>query len=31
MACNVTLANNISYSCNDVAIGGIVKLATCNK
>ena len=31
MACNVTLANNISYSCNDVAIGGIVKLALVNK
>ena len=31
MACNVTLANNISYSCDDVAIGGIVKLALVNK
>jgi len=31
MACNVTLANNISYSCDDVAIGGIVKLAIANK
>jgi len=31
MACNVTLANNISYSCDDVAIGGIVKLALANK
>ena len=31
MACNVTLANDISYSCDDVAIGGIVKLALANK
>lgn len=31
MACNVTLANNISYSCDDIAIGGIVKLAIANK
>jgi hypothetical protein len=31
MACNVTLANNISYSCDDIASGGIVKLALANK
>tara|TARA_R110000803_G_scaffold93291_1_gene160814 strand:- start:756 stop:1361 length:606 start_codon:yes stop_codon:yes gene_type:complete len=31
MACNVTLAGNITYSCDDVAIGGIVKLALVNK
>ena len=31
MACNVTLANSISYSCDDIAIGGIVKLALANK
>ena len=31
MACNVTLANNISYSCDDVAIGGIVELHVANK
>jgi hypothetical protein len=31
MACNVTLANDITYSCDDVAIGGIVKLALVNK
>ena len=30
MACNVTLAD-ISYSCDDVAIGGIVKLYVANK
>ena len=30
MACNVTLAN-ISYSCDDVAIGGIVELHIANK
>ncbi len=31
MACNVTLANDITYSCDDVAIGGIVRLAIANK
>ena len=31
MACNVTLANDITYSCDDVAIGGIVKLGLANK
>ena len=30
MACNVTLAD-IAYSCDDVAIGGIVKLYVANK
>ena len=30
MACNVTLAD-ISYSCDDVAIGGIVELHVANK
>ena len=30
MACNITLAD-ISYSCDDVAIGGIVKLYVANK
>ena len=31
MACNVTLANDITYSCADVAIGGIVQLFLTNK
>ena len=31
MACNVTLANDITYSCDDVAIGGIVQLFLTNK
>jgi len=31
MACNVTLSNDITYSCDDVAIGGIVKLGLANK
>ncbi len=31
MACNVTLANDITYSCDDIAIGGIVKLGLVNK
>lgn len=31
MACIVTLANDITYSCDDVAIGGIVRLAIANK
>ena len=30
MACNVTLAD-ITYSCDDIAIGGIVKLGLVNK
>ena len=30
MACNVTLAD-ISYSCDDVAIGGIVELHVANR
>ena len=30
MACNITLAD-IAYSCDDVAIGGIVKLYVANK
>jgi len=31
MACNVTLANDITYSCDDVAIGGIVQLFLTNR
>ena len=31
MACNVSLANDITYSCDDVAIGGIVQLFLTNK
>ena len=31
MACTVTLANDITYSCDDVAIGGIVQLFLTNK
>jgi len=31
MACNVNLGNDITYSCNDVAIGGIVQLFLTNR
>ena len=31
MACNITLSNDITYSCDDIAIGGIVKLGLVNK
>jgi len=31
MACTVSLGNDISYSCDDVAIGGIVRLYLTNK
>lgn len=31
MACTVTLSNDITYSCDDVAIGGIVELYLTNK
>ena len=31
MACNINLANDISYSCDDVAVGGIVQLFLTNK
>jgi len=31
MACNVNLGNDITYSCDDIAIGGIVKLGLVNK
>ena len=31
MACTVSLSNDITYSCDDVAIGGIVQLFLTNK
>ena len=31
MACDVTLPNDISYSCDDVAIGGIIELHIANR
>jgi len=31
MACNVTLPSDITYSCDDVAIGGIVELHVANR
>jgi hypothetical protein len=31
MACNITLPSNIIYSCDDVAIGGIIELHIANR
>ena len=31
MACDVTLPSDITYSCNDIAIGGIVELHIANR
>jgi len=31
MACNVTLPSDITYSCDDVAIGGIIELHVANR
>ena len=31
MACNITLPSDITYSCDDVAIGGIIELHVANR